>query len=182
MAFAEVQLAKERMEEVLRRLTEAFGGIHTGRASTALVEKIEVSSYGQTMPLKAVASITVPEPTQIAITPWDKGQLVQIEAAIREADLGVGPVNDGNAIRLTFPPLNQERREQLVKQVRVIAEEARVALRTVRHDQLELIKKDDASTEDDKFQATKDFDKLIEEFNGKIEAAVKAKEAEILKV
>ncbi|MBI4032308.1 ribosome recycling factor [Candidatus Berkelbacteria bacterium] len=182
MAFAEVQLATERMEEVIERLAEAFGGIHTGRASTALVEKIQVTSYGQSMPLKAVASITVPEPTQIAITPWDKGQLVQIEAAIREAEIGVSPVNDGNAIRLTFPPLTQERREQLVKQLKTIAEEARVALRTVRHEQLEAVKKDAETTEDDKFQATKAFDKLIDEFNGKIEAAVKTKEAEILKV
>ena len=106
----EVRDAKVKMDEVLKTLNEEFGGIHTGRASATLVEKIQVTSYGQSMPLKAVATISVPEPTQIAITPWDKCQLTQIEAAIRESDLSVSPVNDGNAIRITFPPMTTERR------------------------------------------------------------------------
>lgn len=182
MPMKEVQVAKTRMDEVIARLDEAFAGIHTGRASATLVEKLMVSSYGQLLPLKSVATITVPEPTQIAITPWDKGQLVQIEAAIRDSDLSVSPVNDGSAIRVTFPPMTAERREQLIKELHKIAEEARVAMRTVRHTQLELVKKDPASTEDDKFTATKEFDKLIEEYNGKVDGLVKSKEEEIRKV
>lgn len=182
MPMKEVRIATERMAEVLQKLQEEFNGIHTGRASATLVEKVQVSSYGQQLPLKSVATITVPEANQIAITPWDKGQLVQIEAAIRESDLNVNPVNDGTAIRVTFPPMTAERREQLIKEVSKIAEEARVALRNVRHDQLDAVKKDPDSTEDDKFTATKEFDKLIDEHNDKVEQLVKEKEAEIRKV
>lgn len=178
----EAREARTRMEEVVAKLEAEFGGIHTGRASATLVEKIEVTSYGQPMPLKAVATINVPEANQIAITPWDKGQLTQIEAAIRESDLSVSPVNDGNAIRIVFPPMTAERREALVKEVSKIAEEAKVALRNVRHEFLDRVKKDPEATEDDKFTATKEFDDLIEEFNGKVEAMVKAKEEEIRKV
>jgi len=182
MTMKEVQTAKTRMDEVIQRLDEEFAGIHTGRASATLVEKIMVNSYGQMVPLKSVGSISVPESTQVAITPWDKGQLVQIEAAIRESDLGVNPVNDGNAIRVNFPAMTAERREQLVKEINKIAEEARVAMRGVRHEQLDAVKKDPASTEDDKFTATKEFDKLIEEYNGKVDGLVKAKEEEIRRV
>lgn len=182
MTMKESREARTRMEEVVQKLDTEFGGIHTGRASATLVEKIQVSSYGQMMPLKAVGTITVPEATQIAITPWDKGQLTQIEAAIRESDLNVSPINDGSAIRIVFPPMTTERREALVKEVSKIAEEAKVALRNVRHEFLDKVKKDPEATEDDKFTATKEFDDLIEEFNGKIEALVTAKEAEIRKV
>lgn len=182
MTMKEVDLAKTRMNEVIARLDEEFAGIHTGRASTTLVEKITVNSYGQMVPIKSIASLSVPEPTQVAITPWDKGQLVQIEAAIRESDLGINPTNDGHAIRLVFPSMTAERREQLVKELHKIAEEARVAMRNVRHEQLEVVKKDPASTEDDKFDAIKQFDKLIEEYNGKVDALVKAKEEEIRRV
>ena len=182
MELKELREAKSKMDEVLKTLDEEFGGIHTGRASATLVEKIEVQSYGQAMPLKAVATISVPEPTQIAITPWDKGQLVQIEAAIRESDLNVNPVNDGSAIRLTFPPMTTERREALVKEIHKIAEEAKVALRNVRRDLLESVRKDPAATEDDTFDATKAFDALIEEYNGKVDTLVKSKEEDIRKV
>ncbi len=182
MTMKEVQVATTRMDEVIERLAEEFGGIHTGRASATLVEKINVSSYGQLVPMRSIATITVPEPTQVAITPWDRGQLVQIEAAIRESDLGVSPVNDGNAIRVVFPAMTAERREQLARELHTIAEEARVAMRGVRHEQLEAVKKDPASTEDDKFTATKEFDKLIEEYNGKVDGRVKAKEEEIRRV
>lgn len=180
--FDESRQAKSRMDEVIQKLDEAFKGIHTGRASTTLVENIQVSSYGQSMPVKGLASLTIPEPSQIAITPWDKGQLSQIEAAIRDSDLGVGPVNDGNAIRVTFPPMTAERREALKKQVHKIAEEARIALRNLRHEALDSIKKAiaaETATDDDKFSLQKELDKLIEDYNGKIEGLVKGKETEI---
>ncbi len=170
------------MAEVTSKLDEAFKGIHTGRASTTLVENIPVSSYGQTMPVKALASLTVPEPTQIAITPWDKGQLTQIEAAIRESDLSLSPINDGNAIRVTFPPMTAERRATLTKQVHKIAEEARIALRTLRHEALAAMKKSiaaETATDDDKFSLQKELDKLIEEANARVESLVKTKEVEI---
>lgn len=182
MAMKEVQTAKTRMDEVISRLDEEFGGIHTGRASTTLVEKLTVSSYGSLMPLKSVATLSIPEPNQIAITPWDKGQLVQIEAAIRDSDLKVNPVNDGNAIRVTFPPMTTERRGELVRELHKLAEEARVALRTVRHELLTAVKNDPAATEDDKFGATKEFDGLIEDYNGRVERLVAEKEAEVRKV
>lgn len=182
MTMKEVQTAKTRMDEVIARLDEEFGGIHTGRASTTLVEKVMVSSYGAQVPLKSIATISVPESNQIAIMPWDKGQLVQIEAAIRESDLSASAVNDGTAIRVTFPAMTAERRESLVKELHKIAEEARVAMRNVRHELLEVVKKDPASTEDDKFDAIKQFDRLIEEYNGKADDLVKSKEEEIRKV
>ncbi|MBI2589936.1 ribosome recycling factor [Candidatus Berkelbacteria bacterium] len=182
MTISQLRLAKDRMKEVIEKFSGELAGIHTGRASTTLVEKIEVESYGQRLPLKAIATINVPEPTQIAIVPWDKGQLVQIEAAIRESDLSVNPTNDGQAVRINFPPMTQERRGELTKLVKKIGEEAKVALRTIRHDLLEEVKKDPAATEDDKFSAIKDFDKLVEEHNLRVDQLVKDKEAQILKV
>lgn len=173
------------MNEVLEVLKREFQTIHTGRASTSLVEGVKVMSYGQPSPLKAVAHITVPEPNQIAITPWDKDQLSAIETAIRDANLGLNPVNDGHAIRVTIPPLTEERRKELTKQLQRMAEDARIALRDARRDAQESTRKDvesNQATEDDKFAVTKELDALIADYNGRIEEALKAKEAEVLKV
>ncbi len=179
MAYPAVRDATAKMDEVIAKLGEEFGKIHTGRANPALIEHVMVMSYGQPMPLKGVASITVPESNQIAITPWDKDQLGAIDTAIRDAQLGFNPVNDGTAVRITLPPLTQERRQELVRQVGKIAEEGRIAMRDVRHEAIESVRRDAEATEDDKFGVTKQLDDLIGSYNGKIEAMVKAKEQEL---
>lgn len=176
---------EQKMDKVIEILSDALKNIHTSRASTALVENIEVSAYGQNMAIKTMAQISIPEPTQIAIIPWNKDQLGAIETAIRESDLGVNPVNDGNAVRINLPPLNEERRLEVVKQVKKIAEEARVELRNLRHQAQDLLKKDieaDKATEDDKFKITKELDDLIGKYNGQIEDLTKRKESEIMTV
>lgn len=183
--FDESRLAKTRMDEVLQKLDEAYKGIHTGRASTALLENIPVNVYGQLMPIKGIAQLSVPEATQVVITPWDQGNLVQIEAALREANLGVSAVTQGQAIRVSFPPMTAERREALIKELGKIAEEARVALRTVRHEAMEAMKRAiqaGEATEDDKFGLQKELDTLIKASNGRIEELTVKKEAEIRSV
>ena len=174
--------AKQRMNEVVSRLDEELTKVRTGRANASLVDSIMVESYGSRMPLKQVASVTVPEATQILITPWDKSLLSTIESAIRDADLGMSPVNDGAGIRLNLPPLSTERREQLVKLVRSVAEEGRVAMRQVRHEAMETVKQDEKAgnaTEDDRFRTEKQLNDLIAEMNKQIDERVTTKEREL---
>ncbi|MCA9388172.1 ribosome recycling factor [Candidatus Berkelbacteria bacterium] len=185
MSYQSVRQAKERMGEVITKLSEEFGNIQTGRPSTTLFEKIEVSSYGTMVALQTLASISLPEPNQIAITPWNSDQLNAIENAVRESDLNVSPINDGKAVRINFPPMTQERRQELTKQLNKIAEEARIALRDIRHTALEQTRKEEKSgdaTEDDVFQVTKQLDDLVEDHNAKVVELVKVKEQEILTV
>lgn len=137
MSYQSVRQAKERMKEVITRLSGEFANIQTGRPSTTLFEKIQVSSYGTMVALQTLASITLPEANQVAITPWNDDQLNAIENAIRDSDLNVNPINDGKAVRVNFPPMTQERRQELTKQLNKIAEEARIALRDIRHSALE---------------------------------------------
>lgn len=181
-AYPSVRTAKERMGEVIEKLEAALKAIHTGRASVALVENIQVVAYGQSTPVKAIAQLSVPEANQVAITPWDPGQMTQIEAAIRESDLGVSPVSDGRTVRVIFPPMTAERRAHLTKELGKIAEEARVALRNVRHDALESIKRDveaESATEDDKFSAQKELDDLIKAKNESVEELIEKKTVEL---
>jgi ribosome recycling factor len=168
--------AKRRMGEVLTTLDGELTKVRTGRANPAIVEGLLVASYGALVPVKQVASITVPEPTQILIAPWDRGLLGAIEQAVRESDLGLNPVNDGTGVRLSLPPLSTERRHQLVKLVGQLAEEAKVALRQVRHEALESVKNDTTATEDDRFVAEKLLNAQIAEQNSAVDARVKAKE------
>lgn len=176
---------EKNMATVIEVLTAELKNIHTGRASASLVEDLTVMSYGNPTPMKAVASISVPEATQVAIRPWNSDELSAIEAAIREADLGVNPSNDGVMVRVNFPPLTTERRQELVKKIKQIAEEARIELRNIRRRAQDELKKDfDAgeATEDDKFSINKKLDEMIARFNDKIEEILKVKEEEILKV
>jgi len=185
MAYESVKVATERMAEVIERLQAEFGNIHTGRPSTGLFEKLQVSSYGTMVPLQSVASITIPESNQVALTPWNNDQLQAIETAVRESDLNLSPVNDGKAIRVIFPPMTTERRQELTKQLGKIAEEARVALRDVRRDAVYAIRKGEKSgnaTEDDVFDVTKQLDDLINGYNQRVEQEVEKKEQEILTV
>lgn len=168
---------------------EHFAGeaakIRTGRANPALVEGLMVDYYGTRTPLKQIASINIPEARQILIQPWDKGSLTMIEAAIREADLGLNPGNDGQSIRVVLPALNEERRMELVKALNQRAEEGRIAVRTVREEvwkDIQDLERAGSISEDDKFHGKDELQKLVDQYNEKVETLRKKKEEEILTV
>jgi ribosome recycling factor len=173
---------KPRMQEVVDKFADGLKTIHTGRASALLVEDIQVDYYGSRMPIKQVANIGTPDATLITITPWDKGAMGPIESAIRDSGRNLNPVNDGATIRISLPPMSQERREELVKLVHKMAEESRVSLRNARKDAWEKVQNDVKAgelTEDDKYDGEKDLNKMIDDFNAKIAEMVTVKEKEI---
>jgi ribosome recycling factor len=177
--------AKSKMENALKFLHEEFGKLQTGRASAALVEGIEVEVYGSDMPLKGLANISIPESNQIAIQPWNRDQLVNIEKAIKEAGLGLNPSNDGIMIRLIIPPLTEERRKELVKLVHRYAEDSRVSIRNARHEALkkmEGMEKEKQISEDDLKGKEKQLQEVVDEFNRKVEEGAKQKEKDIMTV
>ena len=159
--------------------------IQTGRANTALVENITVESYGAKMPLKAVATISIPESKQIAIQPFNKDQLQNIEKAILEADLGLTPQNDGTFIRLNLPPLTEERRKELIKLVYQYAEESRISIRNARHEAITHLKdleKEKEISEDELRAKEKEVQEKVDEFNQKVEGTAKKKEQDVMTV
>ncbi|MFH1855013.1 MAG: ribosome recycling factor [bacterium] len=173
---------KQKFEQVRNKLEEDFKSIRTGRASSGIVENIIVSYYGQNTPLKQMANIQTPDAAQIVIQPWDKNSLGDIELAIRNSDLNLSPVNDGQLIRISLPPMTEERRGELVRNISKKAEEARIALRNVRGEAWEEIQKLQKSgkiTEDDKYSAEDEINKIIGEFNKQIEEIFLDKEKEI---
>lgn len=174
-----------QMEKALEFFQEELGKLRTGRASAALVENISVDYYGAKSPLKQIASITVPEARTIAITPWDRDSLVNIEKAIRDSQLNLNPMNDGQLIRINIPELNEERRKELVKLLNQNAENARIAVRKVRESVWEEIQENEKSgkiSEDDKFSGKDKLQKLVDEYNAKIEEMREKKEKEIMTV
>ncbi len=159
--------------------------IRTGRATPALVEDITVEVYGAPTPIKQAANISVPEPRQLLIAPWDKNLVAEIEKAIIAANLGVTPSNDGSAVRITLPALNEEQRRELVKVLNRRAEDARVAVRNIREDVWKAIQEAQKSgeiSEDDKFAAKDALQKVVDTYNAKIEELRAAKEEEIMTV
>jgi ribosome recycling factor len=174
--------AREKMQKSLETFQEEIVHIRTGRATSGLVDAIEVDAYGQKMRLNQMASINVPEPRLISIQPWDKGMIGPIEKAIMQSPLGVTPENDGTQIRVPLPELSEDRRKEYVKLIGKLAEEARVAVRNVRRHELEAIKKDKAIPEDEAHRLGDEIQKATDDFVGKIDTAYKAKEAEIMEV
>jgi ribosome recycling factor len=175
----------KNLEDAIIHFKEEIGKIRTGRASTALVENLMVDYYGSKAPVKQIASINVPEPRLITIQPWDRDSLVGIEAAIRESDLGLNPNNDGQIIRLNLPPLNEERRKDLVKVLNKVSEESRITIRNIREEVWKKIQKEEADgkiSEDDKFREKSKLQEMIDEYNKKIEEIRKKKEEEIMTV
>jgi len=175
--------ARSRMDKVLGELQQEMAHVRTGRASIGLLDSVRVDYYGSPVPLNQVAQLHVPEPAMITVTPWDTSQIREIEKAIRNADLGLNPSNDGKMIRVPIPPLTEERRRDLAKKLSHIAEERRVNLRNVRRDANEDLKKllkDKAISEDDERQALASIQKLTDAQISKIDQAAKAKEKEIL--
>lgn len=157
--------------------------IRTSRATPALVEDIKVNYYGQSMHVKELASITAPEPRTLIIQPWDKGAIEAIEGAIRKSEIGISPVVDGQVVRLNLPPLTEERRREFIKLLKQKTEEARVKIRRAREEIWDRIQKMERSgeiPEDDKFWAKDQLQKIVDEYNGKIEELEKKKEQELL--
>ncbi|MFQ5898607.1 MAG: ribosome recycling factor [Candidatus Methylomirabilia bacterium] len=175
--------AETRMQGAIDVLTREFAGVRTGRATTALVEPIRVDYYGTPTPLSQAASLSVPDPKTILIQPWDASLLPAFEKAILKSDLGLTPANDGKVIRLVIPPLTEERRKQLAKAVGKLAEEARVAVRNVRHDankKLKGMEKDKKISEDDSRRAQDQVQKITDKFTQRVDEVLKKKEEEIL--
>jgi ribosome recycling factor len=177
--------AERRMDKSVESVRHEFTSIRTGRASTALLDRVQVSAYGTKMPLNQVATISVPEPRLLSIAPFDKTTMRDIERAIMESDLGLTPSNDGQVIRLPIPQLTEERRKELVRQVRHMAEEGRVAARNVRRDcihHLKELERNGDTGADDERRAEDRLQKLTDQHTASIDAALKAKEAEIMEV
>ena len=173
---------KQRMHEVLEHVQADFATIRTGRASASLVDTLPVQYYGQTTPLKQMASITVPEATVLLITPWDRQAIGDIEQAIRASDLGLTPTNEGTQLRLVLPALTEERRQQLVRAISQKAEAGKVALRNIRKEVWEDVQKQVKNgelTEDDRYAYEEDLNKVIDGFNKQIDEIVAAKEKEL---
>lgn len=172
-------------DAALESLRDSLNRIRTGRASTTLVDSIVVMYFGAPTPIQQLATISIPDPTSIAIQPWDKSALGDIEKAILASPLGLSPINDGKYVRLTLPPLSQERRAELVKLVKHHGEEARVALRRAREEILQHVKSEKNNgdiSEDDMFRAKDEVDAVVETYNEKIKTQVEAKEHEVMNV
>ncbi|WP_375569430.1 ribosome recycling factor [Ahrensia marina] len=173
---------ERRMQGALGSLKNEFGGLRTGRASSSLVEPIMVEAYGSMMPMTQVATVSVPEPRMISINVWDKGTLIAVEKAIRQSNLGLNPVVDGTNIRLPIPELNEERRTELTKVAQKYAEQARIAVRHVRRDGLDTIKKADGLSEDDVRAQSDQVQKLTDRYVGEIDTMLASKETEIMQI
>lgn len=176
---------KQKMSLVIDKLIEELAKVRTGRASTDLLEGILVEYYGTPTPLKQVASLSTPQSNLILIQPWDKGIANSIESAIRKADLGFTPTNDGQIVRIAIPQMTQEDRGKFVKVIKEKAEAGRIALRNLRKDareEIEKLAKDGQLTEDDKSRSDERLNKLIDEYNAKIESAAEAKEKDLMTI
>ena len=172
-----------RMEKALEHLSEEFGAVRAGRANAKVLDRITVEYYGSETPLNGVATISSPDARTLVIAPWDNKLLTDIQKAIQISDLGINPQNDGKVIRLIFPQLTEERRKELVKQVKKYAEDAKVAMRNVRRDGMDYVKKlkkNSEITEDDQKKAEKDLQDLLDKYTKKADEAMAAKEKELM--
>ncbi len=174
---------EERMKKTIAALKDEFNTIRTGRASAALFDKVRVDYYGEKSPLSQVASISIPEARLVVIQPWDKGLIGEIEKAIQKSELSLNPSNDGKVIRIAIPPLTEERRKDLAKQAKAIAEQSRVAIRNIRrdgNDDLKKLQKDGTLTEDGLKTAEDELQKSTDRFIQEINKILEEKEKEIL--
>lgn len=186
MALDDILLeAEDKMIKTEQVVVNEFAGVRTGKASAGLVENVLVDAYGSQMRIRELAGITTPEPRMLVIQPWDLGTLQHIEKAIQKANLGLTAAVQGKTLRIYFPELSQERRQEFVKICKKMAEDGRVAVRHVRRDAMEFIKKhghDSGVTEDDVKQAEKDLQKLTDDYIAKIDQQLSDKEREIMTV
>lgn len=174
--------AEEKMKKTIAAVIRQFAEVRGGRANPAMVEHVTVSYYGTPTPLKQLAAVTAPEPRMLMVQLWDAGAIQDVEKAILQSGLGITPVVDGKVLRLPIPPLTTERRNDLIKVLHKMAEEGRIAVRTIRRDMLEAVKKmksESKLTEDDVFDAQTDVQKLTDKYVGEIDALLKNKEREL---
>ncbi len=179
----DTQDLKRRMHGAVDALKHDLGGLRTGRASTALLDPVQVEVYGTNMPLNQVATVSVPEARLISVQVWDRSNVGPVEKAIRSAGLGLNPINDGQVIRLPIPELTEDRRKELAKLVGQYAEKARIAVRNVRRDGMEHLKQDEKKhqiSEDERKRLETEVQKLTDETIKEVDAAAEAKEKEIL--
>lgn len=179
------QEIEEKMQKAIDYLQEELVAIRAGRANPAILNKVTVDYYGAQTPINQVGAISVPEARQILITPWDKSLIGPITKAIQVAELGVNPINDGNGVRLTFPELNEDRRKQIVKEVKSLGEDAKVAVRNVRRDGIDDAKKQEKAgeiTEDELKGAEDKIQKITDKYTAKIDEMISAKEKEVMEV
>ncbi len=181
MSGVDMKELRKRMDGALSALKSEFSGLRTGRASASLVEPIDVDAYGSKMPMNQVGTITVPEPRMIAINVWDKSLVGAVERAIRDAGLGINPVVDGQNVRVPVPALTEERRTELAKIAAKYAEQAKVAVRNVRREGMEAVKKAEGG-EDEQKKLSEEVQKLTDEMVKKVDEALAAKETEIMQV
>ncbi|MBC6399416.1 MAG: ribosome recycling factor [Ekhidna sp.] len=174
--------AEEMMEKSINHIKDEFSKIRAGKASPGMVEGVEVKYYGNTTPLNQVAGVTTPDARTISIKPWEKNMLREIERAIINSDLGFNPQNDGEQIRISIPPLTEERRLQLMKQVKAEAENGKVRIRNIRKDTNDSLKKLEGISEDLIKDAENDVQKLTDVYTSKIDALVSTKEKDIMTV
>ena len=173
----------KRMEKALNHLGEEFGAVRAGRANAKVLDRITVEYYGSETPLNGVATISTPDARTLVIQPWDTTLLKEIQKAIQASDLGINPQNDGKVVRLVFPQLTEDRRKELAKQVKKYAEEAKVAMRNIRRDGMDYVKKlkkDNEITEDEQKKAEKDLQDILDKFIKKADEALAAKEKELM--
>lgn len=182
MSFEDV---KEKMEKTLNVFENNLAEIRAGRANPAILNKIKIDYYGVPTPISQVAGISVPEARLIVIQPWDASVLKEIEKEILKADIGINPNNDGKVIRLNFPELNEERRKEIVKDIKRIAEDSKVAIRAIRRDAIDAVKqqqKDSAITEDELKVAEDEIQKITDKYVGEIDVLLANKEKEVMSV
>ena len=185
MAQPDLKDIQRRMSGAVEVLRQEFGGLRTGRASTSLVEPVTVDAYGSQMPLNQVASVSVPEPRMLTVQVWDNSVIKAVEKAIREAGLGLNPQTEGNMIRLPIPDLSEERRQELTKVAAKYAEQARVSIRNVRRDGMDLLKrleKDGEISQDDQRRFEKDIQKMTDDTITEVDQALATKDKEIMQV
>ena len=180
--MSEYQVYEEKMDKAVKFLESQFNSVRAGRANASVLDNISISYYGTQTPVGQVGTISSPDPRSLVIQPWDAGVLGEIEKAIQASDLGINPANDGKVIRLAFPQLTEERRKDLVKQVKKYGEEAKVSVRNVRRDAMEAFKKQQKAseiTEDDLKNSEKDLQKITDQYVKDIDDLTTKKEKEL---
>jgi ribosome recycling factor len=180
-----IKTADEKMNKTISVLKNELGSMKAGRANPKMLDRIEIECYGSMMPLNQVAGVSAPEPRVLLIQPWDKGSIKEIEKAILKSDLGLNPSNDGSVIRLVIPELTEETRKNLVKSIRKVGEEAKVAVRAIRrdaNDKIKALKKDNEISEDEVKKAEENIQKETDKFIKEIDKTVEAKEKEVMSV
>ena len=181
----EYKVYEDKMKKSIESVANDFAAVRAGRANASVLNRISVDYYGTPTPIQQIASIGSPDPRTLLITPWDANALKGIEKAIQEYDLGINPQNDGRVIRLVFPQLTEERRKDLAKQVKKYSEEAKVAMRNIRRDGMDYVKKlkkNSEITEDDQKKAEKDLQDLLDKNIKRADAALAAKEKELMAI